>query len=81
MHLDRTRQAAAAVKLKSKMKSMEIVKATLATAQALEKATENINLQRSTSLEANIRISNLEKNARKQEQKSNEIINQLKKRN
>jgi len=63
------------------MKSMEIVKATLATAQALEKATENINLQRSTSLEANIRISNLEKNARKQEQKSNEIINQLKKRN
>jgi hypothetical protein len=51
----------AAIKLKSKMKSMEIVKSTLATAQALERATENASLQNSSSLKNDLRISNLEK--------------------
>jgi len=63
-YLENTRQAAAAIKLKSRMKSMEIVKATLATAQALEKATENNNLRDSSSLKNDLRISNLEKSLR-----------------
>jgi len=77
-YLENTRQAAAAIKLKSRMKSMEIVKATLATAQALEKATENNNLRDSSSLKNDLRISNLEKSLQKQENKANEIINQMK---
>jgi hypothetical protein len=60
------------------MKAMEIMNATMATAQALEKATENASIQKATSLETNLRIANLEKSARKQEQTSNEIINQMK---
>jgi hypothetical protein len=45
--------------LKSKMKAMDIMNSTMAPAQALEKATENTEIQKSTSLEANLRISNL----------------------
>jgi hypothetical protein len=60
-HLERARQAMAAIKLKSKMKSMEIVKATLATAQDLERATKNANIKESLSFKTDIRISNLEK--------------------
>jgi hypothetical protein len=57
---------------------MDIVNATLATAHALEKASENVNTQKATSLETNLSLSNLEKFARTQEQKSNEIINKMK---
>jgi hypothetical protein len=76
-HLEKTRQAVAAIKLKSKMKSMEIVRSTLATAQALERATKNAN---SSSLKNDLRISNLEKSLQKQENKANEIINQMKRK-
>jgi len=41
------------------MKAMDIMNSTMAPAQALEKATENTEIQKSTSLEANLRISNL----------------------
>jgi hypothetical protein len=63
------------MKMKAKMKSLEITNATLATAQAIAKAA---NIQESTQrLHANnnLRISILEKSINKQEQKSNEIIN------
>jgi hypothetical protein len=64
--------------MKTKMKSLEITNATLATAQAITKAA---NIQESTQrLHANnnLRISILEKSFNKQEQKSNEIINLIK---
>jgi redox-regulated HSP33 family molecular chaperone len=77
-YLITSHQTTAGLKLKSKMKAMEIMNATMATAQALEKATENASIQKATSLETNLRIANLEKSARKQEQTSNEIINQMK---
>jgi len=77
-HLETSCQTTAGLKLKSKMKAMEIMNATMATAQALEKATEIANIQKTASLETNLRITNLEKSAKKQEQKSNEIINQMK---
>jgi len=77
-HSETSRQTAAGLKLKSKMKAMDIMNATLATAQALEKASEHVNTHKATSLETSLRLSNLEKSARTQEQKSNEIIKQIK---
>jgi len=77
-HQEKAKQTTAAMKMKAKMKSLEITNATLATAQAIAKAA---NIQESTQrLHANnnLRISILEKSINKQEQKSNEIINIIK---
>jgi len=73
-----SRQTAAGLKLKSKMKAMDIINATLATAQALEKASDHVNTQKAASLETGLRISNLEKFTRTQEQKTNEILKKFK---
>jgi hypothetical protein len=77
-HEEIVRQTTAALKLKTKMKSKEIINASTATAEAITKATETINYNKILSANANLRISNLEKSIQKQEQKSNTIINQLK---
>jgi hypothetical protein len=77
-HKETARQTTAAIKLKAKMKSMEILNATTSTAQAIAKATDSIDYNKILSANANLRIANLEKSFQKQEQKSNTIINQLK---
>jgi hypothetical protein len=78
VHKDTARQPVAAINLKTKMKSKEITSARAATAQAFAKATNTIHYNQALSAIANLRISNLERSMHKQEQKSNEIINQLK---
>jgi hypothetical protein len=60
------------------MKAMDTLSATEATAIALLKATENSELSQLTTSEANLRIDNLERASRKQEQKTNELAKQLK---
>ncbi len=60
------------------MKAMDTLSATEATALAITKATENVEMSQLTTSEANLRIENLERSSRRQEQKANEIINQLK---
>jgi hypothetical protein len=77
-HKDRARKTAAGINLNSKMKAMKTINATESTALAIAKAAENANANQLAMLESNLRISNLENSARKQEQKSNEIINHLK---
>jgi hypothetical protein len=54
------------------MKSREINEATKETDIAIDKATENIAKANSENLQMNLRLSNLERNLRKHEQKSNE---------
>jgi hypothetical protein len=80
-HKETSKQITAAINLKAKMKSMEILDATTATAQAIAKATDSINYNQALSANANLRIANLEKSLQKQEQKSNTIINQIKSKN
>jgi hypothetical protein len=80
-HKEITRNAAAAIKLNTKMKSFEVINATTATALAIAKATDTIDYNQTLSANANLRISNLEKFVQKQEQKSNTIINQIKSKN
>jgi hypothetical protein len=80
-HKKTAKQTAAAIKLQAKMKSMEVLNATTATAQAIAKATDSINYNQILNANANLRIANLEKSLHKQEQKSNTIINQLKSKN
>jgi len=60
------------------MKALKTVNATESTALAIAKATENAKTSHLAMLDSNLRISNLENSARKQEQKPNEIINHLK---
>jgi hypothetical protein len=60
------------------MKALKTVNATESTALAIAKAAENANASYLATLETHLRISNQESSARKQEQKSNEIINHLK---
>jgi hypothetical protein len=59
------------------MKSLETTSATAATAFAIAKATENEISMNSQQLAASLRLSNLEKLTRKQEQKFNEISKEL----
>ena len=71
------KQTTAAQNLKAKMKSLETTSATAATAFAIAKATENEISMNSQQLAASLRLSNLEKLTRKQEQKFNEISKEL----
>jgi hypothetical protein len=75
---DMTKKATAGINLSSKMKTLESLNATEATALAIAKATENAEAFQLSTSEANLRIQNLERNARKQEHKTNELSNQLK---
>jgi len=77
-HKDKTRQTTAGFNLNAKMKALKTINATEATALAIAKAAENAKTSQLTTLESNLRLSNLERSAHKQEQKSNEIINQIK---
>jgi hypothetical protein len=76
-HKEKSKQTIAAQNLLSKITSEKMIKATNATAQAITKATENINYSQSLNLNNNLRISNLEKSIRKHEQKTNEIIKSI----
>jgi len=75
---EKTRQTTAANNLKLKMKSIDTSTATVATARAISKATDAINIAQSTELKTNLRLSNLEKSFRKQESATNEIRNKIK---
>jgi uncharacterized protein YqgV (UPF0045/DUF77 family) len=67
----------AADKLKAKLTAMETLKATAATAMAIAKATNNINDSNTQNLHTNLRLSNIEQTLKKQEQKTNEVVNTL----
>jgi hypothetical protein len=75
---NKCKQNSAILNLKNKMKSLDTVQATAATALAIAKATENINQTNSQSMHQDFRIFNLEKANKRQEQKSNEIFKHLK---
>jgi len=74
----RYKQLLAAENLKAKMLALNTVNATMATATAIMKATNNIQQAQDADLNTSLRISNLEKLSKKQEQRSNEILNKLK---
>jgi hypothetical protein len=69
----------AAANMKSKLKSLQTISASAATALALTKATENFDHQQTLDIKKNLRISNLEKTVNRQEHKATTIINHLKK--
>jgi hypothetical protein len=72
------KQTHAAQNLKLQMQSLQTINATSATAFAIDKATEHEALANSQQLSSILRISNLEKIAKKQEQKTNELRKELK---
>jgi hypothetical protein len=69
----------AALKMKAKMKSLEVANASLSTAQAIAKASSALELNQIQNTNNNLRLAIL-KSLQKQEQKSNEIVNELKAR-
>jgi tellurite resistance protein len=75
---DRVKQITAAQNLKARMRSKETSDITAATSLAIAKATEDINSTNTQHLTSILRINNLEKSTRAQQQKTNEIINALK---
>jgi len=77
-HKERVKHVTAAQNLKARMKAKEVTDVTAATSLAITKATENINAANAQNLTSILRINNLEKLAKNQEQKSNEILNALK---
>jgi hypothetical protein len=79
LHLEHTKQALAAAKMKSKLKSLQTISASTATAIAITKAPEKFDYQQSLDIKTNLRISNLERNVARQDHKANNIINHLKK--
>jgi hypothetical protein len=77
-NVELSKRAAAVHNLKAKMQSLEVINATQATANALARATEHLSEKTSQEEEKELRMTNLEKNFKKQEQKTNEIANKLK---
>ncbi len=69
---EKNKHTMAAQNLRAKMSSLQMINATEATAHAIAKATENINITNTKDLTSNLRLSNLEKQVRKQDQKLNE---------
>jgi len=76
-HSERNKLAAAAQNLKTKRKVSEIINATAATATAITRAEENLFKANAQGTHSNLRLSNLEKSIRKQEQRTNEMFNSL----
>jgi hypothetical protein len=72
---EKEKQTTAAFNLESKMMALESANASELTAMAIAKATEKIDNDHSLNLNASLRLSNLEKAVRRQEQKSNEARN------
>jgi hypothetical protein len=70
-------QVMAASNLKAKMAALETIKATAATATAITKATENLHETDARNFQDNLRITNLEKNFKRHEQKTNELANTI----
>jgi hypothetical protein len=68
-------QDAAANNLKIKMTALETANASESTALALAKATENIAATNTATIDTNLRLLNLEKALKRQEQRTNEITN------
>jgi len=77
LHKERNKHTTAAQNLKAKMNSLQIITATEATAHAIAKATENVSITNSKDLTTNLRLSTLEKQVRKQDQKFNEKLSTL----
>jgi hypothetical protein len=75
---ERTGQSKAAQNLKFKMKSLDTLAVTTATASALSNATESINNAHTTEAKTNLRITNIEKAIRRQENTTNGIVNKIK---
>jgi hypothetical protein len=75
---ERARQSKAAQNLKFKMKSLDTLVVTTATASAILKATESMNNTQASEAKANLRLLNLEKSMRRQENTTNEIVNKIK---
>jgi methyl-accepting chemotaxis protein len=74
----KTRQATAALNLKLAKRSSETKDITASTALAIDKAAENVAKAQLTNLKTNLRLSNLIKAVRRQDDRSGEIINQMK---
>jgi hypothetical protein len=72
------KQDMAAEKVKTKMKAAEIKTATESTTLAIAKATNNIKKDQELSLSSSLRIANLEKSMKRQEQQTNELYNRTK---
>ncbi len=79
LHLEQSKQVIAAANMKSKLKSLQTINASAATALAITEAIKSFNHQQSLDIKTNLCISNLERDLSKQEHKSNNIINLLKK--
>lgn len=71
-HVHQTKQITAANNLTQKIKRLEFTNASEATALAIAKATENIDSEKSINLHTELRLNNLEKAIRRQEQNTNE---------
>jgi hypothetical protein len=78
-HQEKAKHTMAALKMKAKMKSLEVANASLSTAQAIAKASSALELNQIQNTNNNLRLAIL-KSLQKQEQKSNEIVNELKAR-
>jgi hypothetical protein len=76
-HKKLTQREAALNNLKTKMASLNTISATKATAKAIATATENLEEYTSKNALTELRINNLEHNLKKQEQKTNEMVNKL----
>jgi hypothetical protein len=74
-HKEKERQATASLNLTSKITSIESTNASELTAMAIAKASNKITNDDSLNINANLRLNNLEKAVRRQEQQSNEIRN------
>jgi hypothetical protein len=74
----KTRQATAALNLKLAMRASETKDITASRALAIDKAAENVAKAQLTNLKTYLYLSNLEKAVRRQDNRSGEIINQMK---
>jgi len=74
---EKLKQTAAAQNLKFAMKSLQTNETTTSTASAINRAIENLKKSNSTDLKTALRLSNLERTVRKNEQKSNEFLKKI----
>ena len=79
-HTGKLKQSLAALNLKARLQSLSTIEATDATAAAVNRAIDNINKANHLNLNTNLRLANLERNLKRQEQRHNETFNNLKKR-
>jgi hypothetical protein len=80
-HTERNKLTLAALNLKTKRKSLEVFNITASTATAIAKAQDNINEAQIQNLNSSIRITNLEKSFRKQEQKTDKLVKSIQTKN